>query len=112
MKIQIDIPDWAKKENLYLVSRTELVAFKMASDKKWKVKIERCNKCGKCCMVHPKEGSYFSTKADGSCIHLVEDGGNKICELGMEKPMACVVGEPEGAEYKRFECSIKYKKRP
>lgn len=110
MKIKIEIPDWADRENLYLLSRTELVAFKMVGAD-WKIKYRRCNKCGRCCMVHPKEGAYFPLKSDGSCIHLVEDGGDKICDLGMEKPMACVVGEPEGAEYKKFKCSIKYKRK-
>lgn len=108
MKIEIDIPDWCKNENLYLLNKNELIAFKMV-DSGWQIKSVRCNKCGECCKHHPKEGAYFPIKGDGSCVHLVKDGNAFICELGMEKPLACVLGEPEGKEYKQFGCSIKYK---
>jgi hypothetical protein len=108
MKINIEIPDWANENNIYIVSRNELVAYKNVDENKWYIKSERCNKCGNCCMVHPKEGSYFPVKKDGSCIHLIKDGENNICSLGMEKPLACVLGEPIGKEHDRFKCSIQY----
>jgi hypothetical protein len=107
MKIELDIPDWCEKENLYLIHRNELIAFKVVG-RDWEVKKIRCNKCGRCCMVHPKKGAYFPLKEDGSCIHLVKDGKFFICCLGMEKPLACVLGEPEGKEHEQFKCSIEY----
>jgi len=107
--VKIELPKWTSGSNLYIISRNELVAYKKAGSKEWKVKKKRCNKCGRCCTVHPKEGSYFPTKPDGSCIHLIDDGRYRICKLGMEKPLACVLGEPEGAEYEKFKCCIEYK---
>ncbi len=87
------------------------MAFKMI-DKDWHVKTTRCSKkCGRCCMVHPTQGSYFPLNEDGSCSKLIREGNNFRCYLGMEKPLACVLtGEPSGDERKRFKCSIRYKK--
>ena len=108
MKITLEIPYWCKKENLYLLTRNELVAFKMSGRFNWRIKKSRCNKCGKCCMEHPKSGSYFPLNHDGSCIHLVKDGETFICNAGMGKALACALGEPEGKEHKKFNCSIGY----
>lgn len=108
MKIEIEIPDWCNSENLYLISRNELIAKKLVNEE-WRIKIVRCNQCGRCCEIHPKEGAYYPLKEDGSCINLILDGENKICKLGMEKSLACVLGEPEGQEYKQFNCCIEYK---
>jgi hypothetical protein len=110
MKIDIEIPDNFNGATLYLVTRSELVAKKDAGDPRWHIKSVRCGRCGNCCRVHPKSGAYFKTKPDGSCIHLQEDGNRMACIAGMAKPLACVVGEPEGAEYAKFGCCIEWDK--
>ena len=107
MKVEIEIPDWCNAENLYLLTSNELIAFKMENSN-WKIKKVRCNKCGRCCMIHPKEGAYFQLKEDGSCINLIKQGDTFTCKIGMEKPLACVLGEPEGVEHEQFKCSIEY----
>jgi len=104
MKIEFDLPDWVDSENLYIISRNELVAYKLPNEP-WKIKTVRCKRCGECCKVHPKNGAYYPLKKDGSCIHLE----NNQCKLGMEKLLACVLGEHTGKEYSRFNCSIEYK---
>lgn len=106
--MSVSVPDWADTENLYLITRSELVAKKLTGEF-WKVKTVRCNKCGNCCKSHPITGAYFPVKEDGSCINLVSDGKYSICSLGMEKPLACALGEPEGDEYTKFNCCIEYK---
>lgn len=108
MKIEIEIPDRYADKNLYLVTRSELVAKRMASYA-WEVKKGRCSQCGKCCMEHPANGSYFDLTSEGYCINLKKDGPDRwVCSLGMGKPLACIVGEPEGAEHEHFGCSIRY----
>jgi len=108
MRIELELPDWVNAENLYLITRNELIAKKM-SGQSWEIKTTRCNKCGHCCEIHPKVGAYFPLKENGECIHLRREGRKKMCYLGMEKPLACVLGEPEGMEHKKIKCKIKYK---
>lgn len=108
MRIEIDIPDWLSAENLYLITRSSVIAKKIVGSD-WVVKYIHCSKCGRCCEKHPVHGAYFPLKEDGSCVYLVKDGVNQTCSLGMEKPLACVIGEPEGTEHSKFNCCIEYK---
>lgn len=112
MKITLDIPDWAADgRGLYLITRDEMVARRAPGSDEWLVKMSRCSQCGACCKEHPEVGAYFPLDENGSCCHLKEDGKDRwVCSAGLGKVVACVVGEPEGAEWVRFKCTVGYRK--
>jgi hypothetical protein len=87
MRIEIDIPDWAVQEqrNLFIFAGMELVAYRNHGEEHWKVKIARCNHCGRCC-VRVK------------CQHLVSDGPKQICALGSSRSFSCSSGVIEGRD--------------
>lgn len=86
MKITFDIPDWALGQNLYLVTPTELVAYRDYQRVKIKgeavegygpimTKVERCNGCGECC--------------DDDCPYLSDKG----CTLKYGIPIGCLISD-------------------
>ena len=106
--MNIDISTWSN-ENIYVITRDELIAYKLAGSKLWYIKTIRCSKCGNCCKIHPKNGAYFPLDSNGHCCYLTKDGDKYVCVAGMAKYIACIVGEPTGAEYNKFRCCIEYK---
>lgn len=110
MKIEIEIPDWAKERHLYLLAGIELVAYKDQESKDWFIKTERCNSCGKCCMNLVDDGQYTLDK-NKNCIYLKADGEKWICSLGASRPLPCCEGDLEkNKENKDNLCCIRYKK--
>ena len=108
MKIEIEIPDWALEHHLYLLSGTELVAIKYLEENEWKIKTSRCRQCGGCCLVHPKNNPHFPLNEDGSCSKLIEDGHKRLCSLGMDKPLVCIVSRNCEKEYEQYGCTVTY----
>ena len=80
MKLEIDIPEWAKEKNIYVFANEELIAYKWHHEDKVHHKIARCNGCGQCC----ESGSPFNGD-EGPCIFLKEHG----CDLGTKIPLTC-----------------------
>ena len=93
MKIEIDIPDWAKEKNIFIFANQELIAYKICVSDKVKVKVSRCNGCSQCCESgHPfKPEQILSLESnlnfiDGvPCPLLGEEG----CLLGNNIPFSC-----------------------
>jgi hypothetical protein len=79
MKIEIEVPDIIGQRRLVLVAGTELIAEWYPFDKKWKVKKERCSRCGKCCKKL-------------KCDKLGKDGDMFECGAGGDKPWSCIIG--------------------
>ena len=110
MKITIDIPEWAKDRNIYIMAGVEGLAVKRAADDFISIKTERCNYCGKCCR-EPYVAGAFPLDKNGACIYLEQIGPDFNCSLNQERPRVCcysdpvVTGKPEAEKY----CSIRYK---
>lgn len=82
MKINIEIPDWVKDEQrgIYIMAGSELVASKMPWEDFWKVKVSRCNMCGKCCK---------------DCRYLNKDNMCNLKAFGQySRPFDCCIAEP------------------
>ena len=106
MKIEIEIPDWPKEEkcDLHILAGIEVIATKKYG-KRWYIKTERCNMCGKCCMNVPKNWPHGQGE-DGNCKYLVEYPPDKyICDLRGDRSYQCCVGDDSDEDY----CSIKWK---
>jgi hypothetical protein len=121
MKIEIEVPDWADKQELYLHTyEFELVAIRRNYDysfdkwddsknAKWYVKTSRCNKCGECCR-HIAEGNpmYKDAIKGGDkiiCPHLKDN----LCSLGMHRPFSCVMDFHDDPKLKPKECTEEFK---
>lgn len=89
MKIEVEVPDWAGENEIYILSSMELVA-KKSVNQNWLVKTGRCHSCGICC---------GRGKAD-ACEHLYQkDKDTWQCKYGIMRPFACCVCHlpiPEG----------------
>jgi hypothetical protein len=102
MKIEIEIPDWCDERAIRIMAGIELVAYKMPFEK-WKIKVSRCNMCGKCCMT----SNIPYPLVDGKCIHLKKRPGNNDrweCFLRIQRPFGCCVATPQNIP----ECTVKY----
>lgn len=105
-QLTINLPDWVEEEHrsIYVLAGIELVAYRVPGES-WKIKIGRCNMCGKCCMNLKK---HVFPLIDGKCVYLQKEPGNNPmwrCGLGIRRPFGCCVGVPQ----KVPECTEKYK---
>ena len=103
MKIELELPDWANRSNLWILSDIEPVAYKL-KDGVWVVKTGRCRMDGQCCR-NLKPPFPFET-INGQCIYLKKELGNNAlyrCGLGLFRPFNCCVGS--GSK----NCSVGYK---
>lgn len=105
MRIEIDLPEWADDRPLIILSGQELVA-KYTQETGWKVKAERCYKCGECCCDIAPDHLPFGVTGDGKCKMLLSDGS---CGAGHQKPFACL-DDPVESEFAFLGCSIRYKR--
>ena len=104
MKIEIDIPDRAKKTRIYVFGGGEMLASKEPDSDTWDVVEEGCNRCGKCC-DDCDEGWIFYDPEKG-CKHLEKESeGVFKCGLGPYRPFGCASGIGEEGT-----CSIKTRK--
>jgi hypothetical protein len=99
------LPDWAQGKSIKLIANQELV-FRQDPDEPLKIKIERCNYCGQCCLEVPDNYLQFGTNGEGRCNKLTDDGK---CSAGHQKPFACIDDPPE-SEFEDLDCCIRYEK--
>jgi len=97
MKISLKVPDWVEERNLYLFAGIETVARRLACNRFWEVKIDRCSSCGKCC---ENVNSPFGDV--GRCSMLKQVGKETECIMGVHRPHGCGVTEP----YNVKECTV------
>ena len=102
MLINLEIPDWAGENEIYIHSWTELVAL-MRRDGKWYVKTSRCNHCGECCK-NLSEGFPYRDK-DGNCIYLKD---NK-CSIDLHRPFSCMMDFHDEPKLKPKNCVEEFK---
>ncbi len=101
MKITIEIPKWAEKRNISVFAGTEVIALKEVN-KKIKLKITPCSKCGKCC---EKLKFHHFPIDNGRCVYLKPYGTEQqICSLGFARPFSCC----SSIDSKVDECSVRW----
>jgi len=88
-----DLPEWTNERNIYIFAGIEI--FMKRDMGKWYKKIQRCNKCGKCCMNVPDKWPHGKDMKTGNCQCLVYRANEWLCELGLNRPFSCCVGEGE-----------------
>lgn len=90
--VSFNMPEWALERRLILLAGVELVAEKHP-ESGWKIKTERCNLCGQCCMTlkpnSPTQTPY-GVDDEGKCKGLVLDHGLWYCKAGSLRPYACL----------------------
>lgn len=102
MKVELELPDWAGRSNLWLLCETEPVAYKL-KDSHWMVKTSQCRMDGRCCIDH--SSAFPFETVGGQCIYLRKEAGNNNqwrCGLGLFRPLQCCVGAGDK------NCSVKY----
>ena len=101
-KIEIEIPEWTERKNLYIFAGIEVVAYKTKGEK-WMVKSSRCSQCGYCCQ-HLDD--RFPFQIDGVCKYLQKQVGNNDryqCGLMGLRPHSCGISP---SFYDK--CTVKY----
>lgn len=105
MKLNLELPDWVEKKNIYIISALdediELVAYKELS-KNWKIKETRCSRCGACCLKW-----FNSANPKDPCEHFVRKDGRACCDLGVHMQFSCVIGISKSPYIS--ECVVDYK---
>jgi hypothetical protein len=105
MKFELEIPNWVNPNlTLMLLAGQELVAFKQPN-RSLKVKRERCNRCGECCLDTPNKHTPFGSDDEDKCNALKRSGDQWICTAGARKPYRCLP-DPNQEIYPG--CSIRY----
>jgi len=104
MRISIEIPSWAaeEKRDIYILAGIEEIAHK-PHGKRWRVKTNRCNMCGKCCMDVPD--NWVHGKVGNNCQHLTHIANEYRCGLLGNRPFGCCIGDNAEEPY----CSVKWK---
>ena len=104
MQIEIEIPDWAKERRILIIAGCELAAMKLPHEDFWKIKQQRCDLCGECCLDNPP--TPYGVDDEGKCNKLRKDGNQWICLAGSGRTVACLKDPPESYEA----CRITYQK--
>jgi hypothetical protein len=105
MKFIVDMPNWVDPHGtLILLCDQELVAYKEPR-KEVRVKKERCNQCGECCLDTPDGHTPFGSDDENKCNALVKDGDRWLCTAGPRKPFRCL---PDPNQKIYDGCSIRY----
>jgi hypothetical protein len=100
-----NLPEWVNpKKTLMLISGKELVAFKQAN-RPWKIKEQRCNQCGECCLDFPP--APFGHDDEGKCNMLQKQGDKWECRAGANTPKRCLA-DPDEKAFEDLGCSIRY----
>jgi len=87
MKIELELPDWAKG-TITIHNDMELVAYQIPG-KRMKVKKTRCTNCGECCLNVPDGHFSWGIDEEGKCDRLEKQGDKWVCTAGREKPFNC-----------------------
>ena len=104
MRIELELPDWAGRSNLWILSDIEPVAYKL-KDSPWMVKVSKCQMCGKCCS--DLDENFTLKVIDKHCEFLEkEPGKNDLwrCSLGLFRPFQCCVTQRSNIP----SCTVKY----
>ena len=107
-KITIEIPDWALERNIYILAGTEHLATASFTRGVMYIKKARCTMCGVCCTNPPK--TFMFPIVDNHCVHLVQEGKQLLCGLGIRKPFLCCIEDPIMSKDDDIDCPIKYEK--
>jgi hypothetical protein len=74
-----EVPEWADEKRLILLAGVELLAQKEPWNNYIELKVERCSRCGQCCMTlapdHERASPYGSDE-EGKCKALFLDRGD------------------------------------
>ena len=98
------IPDWVDDRTRITV----LVGVESVIKREqgvWYEKVQRCNRCGKCCMNVPENWKYGQGD-DGNCSHLKYEANEYLCGLGISRPYSCCIGDGNDMN---VDCNIKWK---
>lgn len=90
MKIKLELPDWVDERHIRIFAGSvELVAYKLAHEDFWNIKVDRCIQCGECC-TNLSELFHEPVK-DGVCVHLkpVDRFGKRECAKPMLMSRMC-----------------------
>lgn len=94
MRIELDLPDWAEGRHIYVMAGVEEVARKPPG-RPWQIKTVRCDLCGGCCKKVGQNWRMGRDPETGWCARLRQAGPEFYCDLGLMRPLACCVGEPQ-----------------
>ena len=94
MEIRLELPDWVEPRRILILAGVELVASKLP-DEEWKIKDNRCNRCGQCCKNLSDAGGRggFPAVKNGICKYLKLEPGTTdkyYCGIVTNKPFSCV----------------------
>ena len=89
MKIELELPDWVETQRISILAGKELVASKVP-DSKWKIKTERCNHCGECCLDAGDRRLPWGLDDEGKCNALIKEGNKWLCGAGLYMPYICL----------------------
>ncbi len=107
MHIELDIIDKIvedlKDRNIRVFAGIDLIAEKLRGDK-WRIKVNGCSMCGRCCKNLPKD--HLFPLINGQCIYLINPpgyGDKWICRLRINRPFGCAISNIN-PKY----CKVKY----
>ena len=103
MKVTFELPEWTDGRRITVLAGIESVIKRMNGN--WYIKVNRCIKCGKCCMDVPDNWAHGKGE-DGHCQHLKYEANEYLCKLGINRPYKCCVGD--GIDM--ADCSITWEK--
>lgn len=90
-KSTFEVPEWAAERRILILAGVELLAEKVPWEP-WKVKVDRCNFCGQCCMEFKPNSDQtpFGVDDEGKCKALIKDRGDWVCSVMNRKPYMCL----------------------
>ena len=95
MLLVIDVPEWAQERDITVFAGIELLAAKPFTATTLRIKKDRCNWCGKCCIL-----------PDGKkCDHSKLIGDHEECDLATERPFSCCNADPCASTPNFEDCS-------
>jgi len=107
MRVELDLPDWVDERHIRVHAGIELVAEKLSFEKSWRVKKDRCTRCGKCCQG--LDDTHIYPVVNGECIHLEKiKEGVYNCKIALYHSRAC--GFDPRIKIAKGECPITYER--
>jgi len=107
--VEISIPEGFEKRNIWVFAGMDPIQRFLQHKGFWEVKTDACVRCGKCCEAigrdHPIE--KFIGVGQNGCLALERQGREKLCGLGVFRPMRCSVGQNDFVKCKVKWASIK-----
>jgi len=109
MRIEIEIPDWAKTGNLFVLDAFGQVLARKVGES-WEVKTQPCAKCGYCCRkLKPPPICDDGTGKPKYLVEVNVNGKKEYhCSLRGQKPLDCVLACPSDIGFE--ECQMRFRK--